>query len=65
METTLNGFLLSLKGLNQFEKMDGIEIRRIREKITAHLSVPLLIKKVGLDVIIDDLGHTVPLGVPQ
>jgi len=46
--------------LPDYEIIDGIIIHRIKGNIMAHLFVPKMIKKIGPDVIIDDLAHAVP-----
>ncbi len=59
------GFSVNLYSVNDGTLKDsdyfnGIKITRASSNITAHVSVPKLIKKVKPDVIIDDMAHAVP-----
>jgi glycosyltransferase involved in cell wall biosynthesis len=42
------------------EIIDGIIIHRTKRNVGAHLNVPLLIRKLRPEVIVDDMAHVVP-----
>lgn len=44
------------------ETYSGISIIRLPNNLTAHLSVPIILKKEKYDVVVDDMGHAVPWG---
>ena len=47
--------------LLEYENVEGIITHRIKENIKTHLYVRKMIKEINPDVIIDDMGHAVPL----
>ncbi|WP_174448978.1 glycosyltransferase family 4 protein [Conexivisphaera calida] len=47
----------SLRG---FEEISGIRVIRVRGNVVAHLRAPRIIRRVGPDLVVDDLAHVVP-----
>jgi glycosyltransferase involved in cell wall biosynthesis len=44
------------------DSIDGIRIIREQSNIIAHLMVPMILRFISPDVIVDDMGHAVPWG---
>ena len=59
------GYELHLASVNpgnlpKEEMLDGIIIHRASGNVMAHLTVPLMIKRLKPDIIVDDMAHVIP-----
>ncbi len=53
-------FSVAWEGAKHQEKVENINVIRLRGNVIAHLNVPLILEKYDYDVVVDDLGHVVP-----
>ncbi|MDP7983069.1 MAG: glycosyltransferase family 4 protein, partial [Conexivisphaerales archaeon] len=60
----VNLFSVNPGGLPNYELLDGIRVRRAPGNVSAHALVPLALREVRPDVVVDDLAHVVPWASP-